>query len=292
LTQHVNFYDRAGALQLSQSPPYPQPSVGELYLGTDGRFFLRHILSESGGVNGGPRVLGYVGYRGLGHPTGDTIVQPGSVVNATTRQLQAVGHGDFAVQRVPFSPTELFTVSPKGCAVSGVSDRYALLVRCAQAPPLVIERDVAPVMVADGERADAEARVAQVMRRVDPGWTWTGPAMPSVKPFFRRVRFDDAGRFWVERTLQGVRVEPAETPPEAPGGQASVAPARWREPVMYDLFETDGTYRGSVDLPDSARFLFMRADTVWGAALDSLDVSYVMRWHLERVHGTPDGQSR
>jgi len=45
-------------------------------------------------------------------------------------------------------------------------------------------------------------------------------------------------------------------------------------------------------LPDSARFLFMRADTVWGAALDSLDVSYVMRWHLERVHGTPDGQSR
>jgi len=57
----------------------------------------------------------------------------------------------------------------------------------------------------------------------------------------------------------------------------------------FDVFEADGTYRGSVALPEGARFRshpavldpFIAGDTVWLLRFDSLDVPAVSKMLVE-----------
>lgn len=75
-----------------------------------------------------------------------------------------------------------------------------------------------------------------------------------------------------------------------PGGGPPVP--RFREPVVFDVFEKDGRYLGRVDAPAAfstwPRPVF-RGDNVWGTERDTLGVQYVVRY---RIVGERDARTR
>lgn len=182
---------------------------------------------------------------------------------------------------VPFSPTVEWTFSPHGYMIGGISNRYAIDLFRTTEPHLRIERDYEPVPVKAGEKSDAERRAVAQMRTVDPGWRWNGSAIPDRKPAFKKIIAGQDGRVWVQLHQPGYEVEV-----EGPDEPGRVPPARWREPVVFDLFEADGRYLGQVRAPEGFSLSptpVMRGDHVWAVVRDELDVQYITRFRIDRA---------
>jgi hypothetical protein len=221
--------------------------------------------------------MGLVRYAN-GEP-GDTFPTPDYDYEAARIEARVEGKSgtSVSVNNVPFSPREFDAFSPRGYWVGGVSDRY----RIDMFKPggvVRIEKDWQPVSVTAGEKDNAEARAAYNMRQMKPGWKWNGPPVPDTKPPIKAVLIGDDGRLWVQLSQPGVRI--ADAGDAAPGERP---PERWREPVVFDVFEPDGTYLGRVDVPDGFQRYpspVFRGVRVWAVVRDSLDVEYVVRFRL------------
>ena len=287
--QRLSLFDAADAFVRSWNPPHPDPGMGSLHPDEEGGFWLRHTLVDpqtagSGGV-------GYVRLRADGTPTADTVPAP-PFPHAEFR-LVARGPRLQVADRVPFTPSSLPALSPRGELATGSGERYAILLARPGAPPRRIERDVAAASVAEEERADAESRTTTMMRQADPRWSWNGPPIPTTRPFFRALKFGLDGRLWVERSLGGVRIPDDELEPPRPSPMRMrdapppppLPPRRWRDSLAFDVFAPDGRYLGTVPKPRDAEFFTMRGDTIWGRLRDSLDVAYVARWRVEPALG-------
>jgi hypothetical protein len=60
-------------------------------------------------------------------------------------------------------------------------------------------------------------------------------------------------------------------------------PNRFREPVVFDVFEPDGRYLGRVDAPEGFSVFpqpIFRGDRIWAVLRDELDVAYVVRYRI------------
>jgi hypothetical protein len=63
-------------------------------------------------------------------------------------------------------------------------------------------------------------------------------------------------------------------------------PTRYQEKVAFDVFERDGRYLGRVHAPDLLSIYpepVVRGDYVWAITRDELDVSYVVRYRIDRA---------
>ena len=197
-----------------------------------------------------------------------------------------------ASTNVPFSAQVSCARGPHGWFACGHGDRYAITLFRPDAP-LRIERDVARVAVQADERASEEESVTAMMRRTDPSWRWSGPAIPAEKPYFRSLELDADGRVWVRRSQPGARIpdeELAERGAPTAGGPPPIPPRRWREPLAYDVFAPDGRLLGHVPVPRGTTLHHMRGDTIWGVQRDSLDVQYVVRFRVEPSLAAPTGR--
>jgi hypothetical protein len=188
---------------------------------------------------------------------------------------------------VPFAPSFQWTFSPHGYFVAGVSSRYAVDLHRTDGSVLRIAREVEPVSVPAAEKADAEARVVVNMKRVDPDWRWNGPPIPDVKPAYRSISAGTDGRIWVRQSVPSSEVKWTEEEQLAAREQPDrPPPPRYREPVVFDVFEPDGRYVGEVRAPKGFSLnpqpVFGR-DRVWAVFRDSLEVNYVVRY---RIGGT------
>ena len=184
-----------------------------------------------------------------------------------------------SVNNVPFSPQPSWAFSPLGWMVGGVSTRYAIDQFLPDGRVLRIERVVDPVAVTADERADQEEQATWGMKRTQPDWTWNGAPIPDTKPAFRGIETGLDGRIWV-MVHQPAEPDAERTPSEDPRARP---PARWREPVAYDVFEPDGSYLGRVRAPPGLatypRPIF-RGDRVWGIVRDDMDVQYLVRFRV------------
>jgi hypothetical protein len=168
----------------------------------------------------------------------------------------------------PLSARAGAAVSPLGYVVTFVTSRYAIDLRIPGRAPargrpatwqrgdqvVSIRRTATPVPVGNDERRDHEAFVRSIARggAVAP--------VPSAKPPIRRVKVDRYGRLWAEVPGPSVR-RPAVS--GRAGGRGPVRPDRlWEEPVVYDVFEADGTLIGTVRFPDGATPLAFERDRV------------------------------
>lgn len=115
------------------------------------------------------------------------------------------------------------------------------------------------------------------MHQCDPSWRWNGPAIPDRKPFFSDIQTAADGRIWVQVSQPG-RLVTTDSKPTHDGGVPPVE--RWIEPVVYDVFEVDGRYLGSVHLPDETELMYMRGDQVWAVQRDENEVPYVVRYRI------------
>ena len=190
-----------------------------------------------------------------------------------------------SVNDVPFTPQPSWAFSPLGWMVGGLSTRYAIDQYLPDGRVLRIERVAEPVAVLADERASQEEQSTWNMRRTQPDWRWNGDPIPDTKPAFRSIMVGLDGRIWVlvhqpAERIPDEEIDRSDDPDARP-------PARWREPVVFDVFEPEGTYLGRVRAPQG--FLLyprpvFRGDHVWAVVRDDLDVQYVKRF---RISTTP-----
>jgi hypothetical protein len=187
---------------------------------------------------------------------------------------------------VPFSPTEVWTFSPFGYVVAGIATEYAIYLLRPEGV-LRIERALEPVAVDPAEKANAQDLAIDNMRNDDPGWEWTGPAIPDTKPHFLDLLVTQEGRIWVRVSQPGVPIPDEELVEPEPGPHGRKRAVRkWREPVAFDLFEPDGRYVGRVRAPMGVSMHpnpVIRGDTVWAVVRDELDVQRVARFRVGRI---------
>ncbi|HSH45322.1 MAG TPA: hypothetical protein VK966_05680, partial [Longimicrobiales bacterium] len=101
---------------------------------------------------------------------------------------------------------------------------------------------------------------------------------------FRRILPGRDGRIWV------LTSQPAEPEADAPPADPLSAPAPgWRERVVFDVFEADGTYLGQVAAPPGLATRpapVFSGDRVWAVIRDGAGAERVVRFRIAGVLDT------
>lgn len=211
----------------------------------------------------------------------DTIAYPTWAYEEQT--VVARTEGSSSRRRVPFTPEVVVAFSPLAYMVGGVSDDYRLTLLRRDAPPLRIERAYDPVPVADAEADERVRYITERLRNNYPGWRWDGPAVPDVKPAYRDILVGDDGRVWVQVSRPGVPFR-SEAEARAEAERTRQPQLRFREPVVFDVFEPDGRYLGRVPTPSGLQTdpdPVLRGDMVWAVVVDELEVPRVVRFRID-----------
>jgi hypothetical protein len=218
-----------------------------------------------------------------GGTMGDTLVIPDTPWEEPTIEASHEyedGGTSMSVNSVPFAPSENAALSPNGYFIHAISTRYALTLLRKDGPPLRIEKAYSPVAVTAGERAEEEEAAIRNMRYTDPNWRWNGPPIPDAKPPFSRFFAGEDGTVWVMTHQPAQEVEDPFFDASDPEAVRDV----WKEAVLFDVFEEDGSYLGAVRAPDGFRTypwpIFTR-DWVLGTLRDELDVQTVVRFRVQ-----------
>lgn len=178
--------------------------------------------------------------------------------------------------QVPFTPRDHWSFSPHGYFVGGVSDRYAVDLFHPDGTVLRIRQDREAVPVDPAEKEARRRSVVQSFRRMAPDWSWNGPPIPDAKPAFRDLAVGTDGRIWVRLHQPGYLAEEAD--PDDPE-----AVDEWEEPVVWDVYEPDGTFLGQVHAPgalSTSPTPVFGTDHVWAVTTDELDVEYLTRFRI------------
>jgi hypothetical protein len=210
----------------------------------------------------------------------DTLVLPNWGTEPPYLTAESADGGMSTTYGLPWGGGSDAAVTPTGGLVSGPGGGYVLYLLESGTKPVRLERSYTPVAVSATERSERKEQITQVMRRVNPAWSWTGPEIPSVKPAYRDFTVADDGRIWVRVYTPGEAIPPEELGPAPTGPNPSVR-LTTREPSLYDVFSPDGRLLGRVAPPARTRLVRMRGNTVWGVQLDSLDVPYAVRFRVE-----------
>lgn len=258
-----------------------------------GGFFTssRMVADSQGGVythvlvdpeaDVGNWVLGVVRYAPETGEPGEPIAPPDLDYEAPYIEARRTSEGGgVSVSRngVPFSPGDHVVFSPLGYWIGGISTDYNVGVFRPDGTVLRVSRTWEPVPVTSGEKSDAEARATYNMQRMLPSWRWNGPPIPDTKPAYRDLLAGEDGRIWVLLSQPGEGIEGVEEP-----GPNEEPPRRWRESVVFDVFEPDGTYLGQVRAPDGFQIYpnpVFRGDHVWGIVEDDFEVQYITRFRV------------
>jgi hypothetical protein len=177
-----------------------------------------------------------------------------------------------------FAVAKPWDYSPLGGFVAGVNDRYRIEHFRDDGTVLRIERNVTPAAVPAAERAEREAYTDWLQRMQRQSLAVDLPPVPDTKPFFQAIRVGDDGRIWVDRYMEARKGE--EEQPRSFAGQEPPPPMSWHQPNVWDVFEADGTFLGSVTFPRSFTPDVMRGDRIWGVLTGALDEDYVVGYRL------------
>lgn len=283
----INVYSPAGETQTS----WPVPGGGGFYTSsavftdTAGNTYIRTTIADPPKTGNAPqgRVFGLTGlvkWSADGSSL-DSLTPPESPIEPM--YITAQREGSTSRSSVPFAPAFSWTFSPLGYFVSARTDRYAVTLSIPGGTVTRIEREIEPVPVDADERADAELIATAGMRMTDPTWRWSGASIPTTKPFIRAISAAEDGRIWVSVARPGERIPEGELapPPSVQIGEVKRVPdPKWRQPLVYDVFEPNGRFLGRVAAPAKTTFRAMRGDHVWAVRRDSLDVEQIVRYRL------------
>jgi hypothetical protein len=181
---------------------------------------------------------------------------------------------------LPMAPARQDAWSPIGALVSGPSAPFILYVTEGAGRPLKVQREWKAAPVLPEEKAYWREYVTWQIRWSIPNWNGPINSIPDTKPAYSGFRIASDGRIWVALHGLAERVEKPDTF-SASGGMAPPPVVRFKEPNVFDVFESDGTYLGRVRADRKGEVLAIRGDKVWGVLTDSLGVAYVARWRVE-----------
>ncbi len=226
---------------------FSQGSLGIPFFFTpDGVLFTGAILNP--GVPVQEWRLGMISWDAAG-AAGDTLARPDYDFEPWI--IVARGEHGSNTNRVPFSPQIVWNTSPDRIIVSGVSSHYRFEIRRPDGTMTVVEHsgELVPVQPEEA-RWHEQARIAN-LRRTQPGWAWNGPPIPDHKPAYEELYPDRSGRIWVLRSGPGIIHEDGVRDPLA-GGSFWLDPY-WTDSWLLDVFDTDGRFLGSVEVPGGFR---------------------------------------
>ena len=282
-TSRISIYDSAGGTTTWEPPVTGLWMNNALSPAAPHAFALRAPLRDTtaeGRERDVARREAYFLYD-LAGTVSDTLVLPPD--RDRGERLVAQSKTMMSVYGVPFVPGSASAMLADARLATAEGDVYRI--ELSGGPqPLRIEREVTAVPVQDGEASEQRARAEFNMRRVDPAWSWNGPAIPSIKPLLQQLFATHDGRLWVQVSAPGERIPEAERDEPAPAEPGAPPPPpamTWREPAWYDVYERDGTLLGRVVLPPRSTLLGANGDLVWGVSRDELDVPYLTQWRLE-----------
>jgi hypothetical protein len=221
-------------------------------------------------------ILGRMGLVRLkdGGAIGDSLVAPDLPVERVTYLAQAEGNSSST------SPTHsarfLWQWHPHGYFVSANGGKYEIELSRPDSVggPLRIVRDAAVVSVPDEERAWDQERVTHQMRSNFPSWVWRGPAIPDMKPPVGALQVGRDGSIWVRVATPSERIPEAELEPQRPNASPR---AIFRDPLAYEVFDTEGIFRGRVDLPPRSTWIEADGNSVWYLQRDEDGLPAVVR---------------
>jgi hypothetical protein len=277
----ITFFDGSGAFRtgwrLTELWPYQGPFVdrrGNIYLDRaidEGDRVIRAVEQAVGEL---PRhVLVRVSAEG---EFVDSLV-PARIAIEPLRYT-ARDRGIRATYAAPSAPTALWALHPDGYLVTGNGRTFEVVVPRPGTKPLVIRRSSAPVPIPGEEQEEERARITYYLRQTDPGWTWTGPPLPSTKPPLVGLTIGREGRIWAQVAAAADRIPAAELETPKP---PDVPIRHFRARAVFEVFESDGRFHGRIRVP--ARFTLIGADgnRVWGTVEDENDLIAIVRYRIE-----------
>lgn len=209
-----------------------------------------------------------VKYSRRGESLGRVDLPPEDINISGTFLLSAEG----MISSFPIATRTAF--SPFGYIVTGRNDRYDIELRDPEGTRH-IGREVDPAVVQPEEWDEWEAfRQALVQQRARvPDRAYEVDPIPETKPYFREIHAGQDGRIWVFRYVAAQKRDDVEPLPDRPDRPLLT----WREPWTYDVFEPDGTFLGSVVIPETFRPFVFGGDRIWGAIVGVDGVDRVLR---------------
>jgi hypothetical protein len=194
---------------------------------------------------------------------------------------------------VPFTPQEMWTVTPDGSFVFGLSSGYRVEKHDPEGPVLAVEREAPLPPVLPDEARNERERIIRNFRARFPDWRWQGPDVPGVKPAFRNLLPGRDGTVWVLRFTLGKEEDDPDWDADRPD---QALPTRWVEPMVFDVFDGEGRYLGPVKADEPIRYWtppVLTRDRVWAVWPHELGYDRVARFRLEpaSVRGPASGRS-
>jgi hypothetical protein len=174
------------------------------------------------------------------------------------------------------APSKRWTWSPLGYLVVGVSADYSFDLRREEDPVIRVRLDYEPVTLTDDQHAAYEARREWMVETQGQFMAQPIPETSRVKPAYQGIYVGDQGRIWVHRHVPSVPREDVQEP--AGPNQPPVFP--FREPIVFDVFEPDGTYLGQVPVPERTTLQYFDGDVLWGIRTGEFDEQYAVRLRL------------
>jgi len=251
-----------------------------LYVDTAGNTYIYILMDIQADITNWRYGLGRFTPEGV---LADTIAYP--TWDYEEQAVVARNEHSSSSRRVPFTPEVLATFSPLGYMVGGVATDYRIDLLRTDAPIVRIERSWEPIPVTAAEKDERVHLIESNLRRQYPGWRWNGPDIPDTKPPFTGIMVDEDGHVWVQLSQPAVefRSETEALEEERRTGRPQL---RLREPVVFDVFEPDGRYLGTVRMPNGFRTgpqPVIRGDMMWAVVVDDLDVPRVVRFAIQHA---------
>lgn len=201
---------------------------------------------------------------------------------------------------IPYMPRGAWAVHPDGSLILTTPDGLGIDVVSPDGGVLRILRDTEPVEVSQQERTEVQALTEATMQGFLSGWEWEGPDVPETKAHVVNVFTSWDGRIWVHAAQPSVRVPNPEfgSGPRVSGSGNQRGPQRgtpvappemiWVEPTVFEVFERDGTFLGSVQLDaelDQRPYPVFFGDGGWGVTTDALGVQRVVHFEVRVTPG-------